>query len=59
MDRLPRPTSSTDMYLAAILDELRALRAALAPAPAQPITDEVELREPVKPKRSSRKAKAK
>ena len=57
MDRLPRPTSSTDMYLAAILNELRALRAAMAPAPAEPPAEEVELREPVKPKRSSRKAK--
>lgn len=49
MDRLPRPTSSTDMYLSAILDELRALRATLAPAPAEPPADEVELREPKKP----------
>lgn len=49
MERLPRPVTTPEAYLAAILDELRALRATLAPAPAQPATDEVELREPKKP----------
>lgn len=39
---LPRPITTTDFYLAAILDELRGLRADLAQPPE---TAEIELRE--------------
>jgi hypothetical protein len=33
---LPRPVTTDELYLAAILEELRALRTALQPAPSQP-----------------------
>jgi len=48
-DVLPTPTSRTDEFLAAIFDELRALRlSGLSPAAAEPAPEEtVELREPV------------
>lgn len=39
---LPRPITTTDFYLAAVLDELRGLRADLAQPPE---TAEIELRE--------------
>lgn len=41
---LPPPTTGVEMYLAAILEELRALRETLARP--QPPADQVELREP-------------
>ena len=45
---LPRPTTAAELYLAAILDELRLLRQATEQA--QPVVTElVELREPVAP----------
>jgi hypothetical protein len=42
---LPQPTTAVEMYLAAILDELRQLN--LLELPAIP-TEDVELREPKK-----------
>ena len=50
---LPAPATSTEIYLEAILEELRRLNeqlARLAPAPAVP-SDDVKLREPAKRKR--------
>lgn len=49
---LPAPATSTEIYLEAILEELRRLNeqlARLAPAPAVP-SDDVKLREPAKRK---------
>lgn len=48
---LPRPVSSTDFYLAAILGELQKLTAQAQPVGAQPqpVGDLVDLREPAKP----------
>ena len=41
---LPRPVTATDMYLVAILDELKGLRAELA-QPPPPETKAIDLRE--------------
>jgi len=48
MADLPSPVTVTDMYLAAILVELRAIRAQREP---ETPPDTVDLREPAKPKR--------
>ena len=45
MSNLPRPVTSQDFYLAAVLDELRQVKALLTP-PAAPERETVELREP-------------
>jgi hypothetical protein len=52
-DKLPGPAHGTDMRLDLILDELRGIRAALAPpASAEPEDGEpVALREPAKPEK--------
>jgi len=47
MSGLPRPVDSDQEYLAAILAELRAIRALLEPDSPQP-SAQVELREPQK-----------
>jgi len=47
---LPRPTSGTELYLAAVLDELKAINAQLIqpePEPEQVDGDEIELKEPM------------
>ena len=55
-DGLPRPVTADQQFLAAILDELRGVRALLAPpapaeAPAAEATPElVQVREPVAPR---------
>lgn len=55
---LPRPVTVGDKYLAAILEELQGLRQDVrAQTPSPAVADTVELREPAKPKRSSKKAK--
>lgn len=46
---LPQPGTASELYLAAILDELRALRTGRQRP--EPSGDEVELREPERPKR--------
>lgn len=46
---LPQPGTSTEIYLAAILDELKALRA--DGARPEPPEGTIELREPAQPKR--------
>lgn len=51
---LPAPATSTEIYLVAIWEELRRINeqlARLAPDPVVP-SDDVELREPTKRKRS-------
>ena len=48
-EQLPRAVTAEQLYMAAILEELRALRSALVPA-IEPATD-VALREPVKRQR--------
>ena len=46
MSELPRPVTTADKYLAAVLDELKAIRDELVqPALEQPEDDTVELRE--------------
>jgi len=50
---LPRPITTEQEWLAAILAELRALRKELRPQPAP--SDVIELREPAKPKRKRKK----
>lgn len=44
--RLPRPVTTNDMLLAAILEELCVIRSRLEPAEVTVPDDEVELREP-------------
>lgn len=58
---LPPPINITDMYLAALIDEIKALRADLTPAakPEAKDGDVVELREPAKPESAKRLTKAK
>jgi hypothetical protein len=46
---LPSPVSTTDFWLAAVVRELRGIRADLARATSQRDPDLVELREPAKP----------
>lgn len=47
---LPRPVTATDQYLAALLEEIRGLRAEMQPpAPAPPPDDLVAIREPAPP----------
>ncbi len=52
MQELPTPATSTEMYLAAVLDELRALRAERAAPGSQPSNPndqaEIPIREPAK-----------
>lgn len=51
---LPQPGTSTEMYLAAILDELRAQRAAGArPEPARSYL--IDLKEPERPAKPARR----
>lgn len=45
-DGLPQPVTITDDYLAAILDELRAQRAPVAPNTPQPPVGEERVKEP-------------
>ena len=46
---LPRPTSGTELYLAAVLDELRLIKAELIQPEPEPVEGgaEIELKEPV------------
>jgi len=53
---LPSAVTAEQLYMAAILEELRVLRSALVPA-IEPATD-VALREPVKRQRGRPKKKA-
>lgn len=50
-DNLPTPVSVEAIYLAALLDEVRGLRADLASVPAPAPSGEVQLREPKKVKK--------
>jgi hypothetical protein len=54
--RLPEPSSSTDQYLAAILDELRTLRAGLVQDPPQVVGRERLVTEPApdRPRKAAR-----
>ena len=54
-EQLPRAVTAEQLYMAAILEELRVLRSALVPA-IEPATD-VALREPVKRRRGRPKKK--
>lgn len=62
-NKLPTPVTTTDEYLAAVVQELQKLNALLTPPPIdKPASDTVELKEPAKPKpkrRTRRKAAAK
>ena len=42
---LPRPTSGTELYLAAVLDELKLIKAELIQPDPEPEGDEIELKE--------------
>lgn len=46
--QLPSAVTTEQLYMAAILEELRALRSALAPATESVTTTDVPLREPEK-----------
>ena len=56
-EQLPRAVTAEQLYMAAILEELTAIRKALAPA-NESATAEVALREPVKRQRGRPKKKA-
>jgi len=53
---LPPPGTATEMYLAAVLGELRAIRDRLDP-PEVPAGEPVELTEPAPPPAPARKAR--
>uniref|UniRef100_A0A6M3M1J8 Uncharacterized protein n=1 Tax=viral metagenome TaxID=1070528 RepID=A0A6M3M1J8_9ZZZZ len=55
---LPSAVTAEQLYMAAILEELTAIRKALAPAMESATTAEVALREPVKRQRGRPKKKA-
>jgi hypothetical protein len=45
--KLPRPVTVSDLYLAAVLDEWKAIKSELVQSePEQPVTAEIEIREP-------------
>ena len=54
---LPSAVTAEQLYMAAILEELEAIRKALAPAMKSATTAEVALREPVKRRRGRPKKK--
>ncbi len=49
MTGLPPPGTATEMYLAAVLDELRAIRDRLDPPASAEVPGRVELTEPAPP----------
>ena len=51
MSGLPRPVTVSDLYLAAVLDELRLIKAELIQPEPEPVDgDEIELKEPAQNK---------